>query len=320
MPENVVVPAPVAESTQPKQSAQSKQPPKTAETVPEPVDHKAKWKETLKDAPWKLKHKGQEKSLAELDPEELVSYAQRGFGASKLVEEANKTRAEADKVLAAKKALAEGDDDAALEALMELGGKRAVELLSKAQQRNTQREDALKDVPPEVRQLIEQNEAMSKQLAEAKRAQQAQEQERARQAEAEVLKRTRAEAEEIGGQVLKALNLPPEALGHMVPHVARAMREVLEVGQELGVDVGPEQIVERARELAHTSVFGVLDSIPQDKLFEALGMERVAKLARELTVRHRQARPSAAATTKPRAEEKQSASVFALGDPRYLRR
>ena len=317
MPENVTA-APAASAAQPANPAQPAAPKPEAT---EEVDHKAKWKESLKDSPWKIKHKGQEKALAELDPEELVSYAQRGYGASKLVEEANRSRAEADKVLAAKKALAEGDDEAALEALVELGGKRGLELLQRAQARNAQREDALKDVPPEVRQLLEQNEALSKQVAEARRAQERQEQERVRASEAEMLRRTRAEAEEIGGKVLKALNLPPEALGHMVPHVARAMREVLELGQELGVDVGPEQIVERARELAHASVFGVLDSVPPQRLYDALGQERVAMLAREFAQRHKQMRGNAPAASAPKKTESTSnASVFALGDPRYLRR
>lgn len=335
MPESVAVAAPAAPATpapaakeaptNPFEAPKGAKAPPKADAAPaqaeEPKpDPKAKWRDSLKDSPWKVKHKGEEKALADFDPEELTSLAQRGYGATKLAEEANKKAAEADKVLAVRRAIEEGDDEAALDAILSIGGKRGVALLQKLQAQQSERESALKDVPPEVRALVEQNEAMQRQLREFQQAQESAKRAEAEKAQQALVEKTRSEAQDVALSVVKALKLPEGMVPAMVPHVARAMREALEVGLELGQDVPPERIAARAQELAQASVFGVLDSLPEAQLYEALGPDRVAKLAREHLTRHRMAKqPQAAAAPAKRAPEP-TTNVFKLGDPRYILR
>lgn len=324
MPESVAAPAaapaPAAPANTTPAPLDAKGAPPAAPEEPKP-DPKAKWKDSLKDSPWKVKHKGEERALADFDPEELTSLAQRGYGATKLAEEANKKTAEAEKILAVRKAIEEGDDDAALDAILSIGGKRGVALLQKMQAQQAERESTLKDVPPEVRALIEQNESMQAQMRQwQQQQQQAQraEQEKAQQA---LVEKTRSEAQDVALGVVKALKLPEGMVPAMVPHVARAMREALEVGLELGQDVPPERIAARAQELAQASVFGVLDSLPEAQLYEALGAERVAKLAREHLTRHRMAKqPATPEAARPAPAKEKPLNVFNLGDPRYLMR
>lgn len=321
MPEAITAPvAPAASTTAP---AKGEAKPLTVvadppPSAPEAPDFKARWKDTLKDAPFKIKHKGVERSLSDFDPEEATSLIQRGYGATKQVEEANKVRGEAEKILALKKALDEGDDDSALEALTAFSGKRGIELLQKLQSQQQHREESLKDVPPEVRQLLEQNETLQRQLQEHTRAQAEQKKAEQKKAHEAEVSKARAEAVSLVGDVLKALHLPPETAPHMERFAVQAMREALEVGLELGVDVPPEKVAARAHELAQSSVFGVLDSIPAEKLYDSLGAKRVAKLAQEHLQRHRLAKQQPAA---PAAAPKRKPADGAprIGDPRYLR-
>jgi len=281
-------------------------------------DAKTHWKTALKDSPWKIRHKGVERSLSDFDPEEATSLIQRGYGATKQVEEANKVRGEAEKILALKKALDEGDDESALEALTAFSGKRGIELLQKLQSQQQHREESLKDVPPEVRQLLEQNETLQRQLQEHTRTQAEQKKAEQKKAHEAEVGKARAEAVNLVGDVLKALNLPPETAPYIERFAVQAMREALEVGLELGVDVPPAKVAARAHELAQSSVFGVLDSIPHGKLYDALGEKRVDQLSREFVRRHKQTKQQSA-TPAPAPEQKPANGVPRIGDPRYLR-
>jgi hypothetical protein len=325
MPEAVAAAPVAAPATQaPQQNNQAKPPPVVDEVkadAPKPVDPKVRWKETLKDTPFKVKHKGEERSLADFDPDEVTGLVQRGYGATKLVEEANKTKAEAEKVLAAKRAIEEGDDETALEAILSIGGKRGVALLQKLQAQEAKREDALKGVPPEVRQLLEHNEKLQAQLREVEVSKRQAEHQEAQRQHQTLMAKTQQEAIELTGNVLKALNLPPEATGAFERYTVQAMREAMEVGLELGVDVPPERIAQRAQQLAQQNVFATLDAIPSAHLYDSLGAERVAKLAQEHLSRHRLSKsPQQTQAQTQKQQPKQEANGYRLGDPKYLMR
>ncbi|MDP2271264.1 MAG: hypothetical protein Q8K32_11070 [Archangium sp.] len=307
-------PAPAAKA--PTEAADGKAP---AETEGDDVDPKDLWKKATKGRTFK--HKGAEKSLEELDPDEAAEYIRRGYGASEMVAEAKKTQSEASKILDLKKAIAEGDDDAALEAIMEIGGKRGLQLLDKLRQSMAAQEEEDAGLTDKERAAMQRAQAAEQKAAELERAEQkrAQEEEQKQYQREEV--QTKTEALGKVSELMKLIKgFPPEKKDLLGPYVARAWREAIETGAELGKDVSPEAIIKRAEKLFRGSTSDFYGKLSPTEQFEFLGEEAVAKLSAELVRRRRGG--ATAAKPVPPAPKKTDTGREApeLGDPRYLMR
>lgn len=195
--------------------------------------------ELLKKSPYKLRNKGQETAL---DSEEsfmsALMDAQRGRGASKLVEEAKREKAEAEKARTDAQRVAQ-----LLEAARS-GDMRALQQLGlEPPDVRAQREEAEKAIPPEVRAVIEENRRLAEELqrrdSEAQEAQQrAQQEAQSKQREA-----VRTEAMEATKSILEKLQVAPEHLEGVLPDVIQAMYDLTESGLELGQDYTEEHLL-----------------------------------------------------------------------------
>lgn len=296
-----------------------KEPPKTEQ--PTGDDPRELWKKAVKGKA--IKHKGVEKPLEEFDPDEAAEMIRRGYGASELVAEAKKRTEQAEKVLSLKKAIEEGDDDAALRAVYELGGERGLKLLDKLRAQVAQRQQETEQMTPREREMAERAARAEEQAAELAREKAAREEAEAKKADEQEMLRTRQEGLQKTQEVLKLVKgFPVEKAEMVLPYVARAWREVLETGAELGRDVPPEAIVKRAEQLFRQSTSGFYAALSPAEQFEFLGEEAVAKLSAELVRRRRGgvAKPAVAAQapkTKPTGDGRE---LVGLGDPRYLMR
>lgn len=282
------------------------------------ADPKAAWKEFGKSFGKTLKFKGEERSLADLDPESAYDLMLKGHGATKLVEESKAKSAEAEKVLAAKKAIESGNDEEALEAILAIGGKRGVALLQKLQAQQAERAELEANISPEVKALLEENERLSAEQKKWQAEQTKLKQAEQAKVEEQVMHETRTKVVEMAGGLLKALNLPAGKAEVMAPHVGRAMQEAMDVGVDPFDPQYTDRVIARANELAQESVFGVFDGLSPDETYDALGPERVAKLARvHLTRRNlKAAAPLGTPRQTPKAAPKDAPK---LGDPKYLR-
>ena len=293
-----------------------KAPPPAAEQSQE--DSRELWKRAVKGK--SIKHKGTERQLEELDPDEATEMIRRGFGASELVSEAKKTREQAEQVLSLKKAIAEGDDDAALQAIYELGGDRGIKLLDKLRTQMAQQQEEVEQMTPRERAAREEAERAKQELTKYQR-------EKAEREAAEAKKQDEIEAANTKrdgmakvSEVLKLTKGWPVEKGEMVlPFVARAWREAIVTGGELGRDVPPEAIIKRAEQLFRQHTSGFYSALSPVEQFEFLGEEAVEALSREL-VRRRRGAPAAASKPAGAAPKKSDGGreLILLGDPRYL--
>lgn len=290
---------------------------KPAEGTESKPDPKKAWQEFGKSYGKTIKFKGEERSLADLEPDAAWDLMQKGHGASKLVEEAKATRTEAEKVLAVKKAIESGNDDEALEAILAIGGKRGVELLKKFEAKQQQRAELDKNLPPEVKALLEENERLQ---GESKKWQA--EQAKLKQAEQAKLEEqemttTRVKVVEMAGGLLKALNLPAGKAEVMAPYVARALKEAADVGVDAFDPQYSGQVVARAQELAKAAVFDTFDGLTPDETYDAIGAERFRKLAKVHLAR--QGLKSQGAPVAPKQAKPEQSKAPKLGEPGYLR-
>lgn len=333
MPEAIAPPPPPAATTPPaktvtftKPVADAK-PPVATETTKAPeggaaddVDPKDLWRKAVKGKTFK--HKGADKNLEELDPDEATEMIRRGYGASELVAESKKTKAEADKILGLKKAIEEGDDNAALEAIMEIGGQRGLKLLDQLRKQMAERDEAESTLTPAEKAAHDRATAAEQKLAElerdAKKRAQDDEQKQYQREEAQ----TKTEAMGKVNELMKLLKgFPTEKRDLLQPFVARAWRECIEAGDELGKDVSPETLVKRAEKLFRGSTSDFYAKLSPTEQFEFLGEEAVIKLSNEL-VRRRKGGVTAAKPVPPPAQKRTDNARDApkLGDPGYLTR
>lgn len=268
-----------------------------------------------------FKHKGAEKKLEELDPDEAFEMIRRGYGASELVNEAKKTQTEAQKILAAKKAIAEGDDDAALEAILELGGKRGIQLLDRLRSEMAERAKEEETLTPKERELAARLQKTEEEAAQLKRDQQKrQKDEEERSFKAEEAK-TKTEALGKVNELFKLLKgFPAEKKDLLGPFVARAWREAIETGAELGRDIDAEAIIKRAEKLFRGSTSDFYGKLSTNEQFDFLGEEAVRKLSIELVRRTKGAPKPAAPAAVPAKKPDSTREAPQLGDPRYLNR
>lgn len=283
------------------------------------VDPKDLWRKAVKGKTFT--HKGAAKNLEELDPDEATEMIRRGYGASELVKEAKTKSEQAEQVLNLKKAIAEGDDEAALSAVWELAGERGLKLLDRLRGDMAKQQEQDATLTEKERAAIQRAAAAEQRAAELERA----EQKRAKDAEEQSFKqeetRTKTEGLAKVGELMKVVKgFPQEKADVLLPFVARAWREAIETGAELGRDVKPEAIITRAEKLFRASTSDFYGKLSPTEQFEFLGEEAVMKLSNEL-VRRRRGAPSAAKAA-PAAPKKTESTREApqLGDPAYLRR
>lgn len=324
--------APAAPQAPTQQQPAAPKPPTPAKAPPsEPKDVKAPestepqedpkdlWKKAMKGKVFK--HKGVEKHIEELDPDEATEMLRRGYGASELVSEAKKTREQAEQVLSLKKAIAEGDDDAALQAIYELGGERGIKLLDKLRVQMAQQQEEVEQMTPRERAAREEAQRAKEELTKYQREKAEREATEARKQEEVEAATTKRDGMAKVSEVLKLTKGWPAEKGEMVlPFVARAWREAIVTGGELGRDVPPEAIIKRAEQLFRQQTSGFYGALSPTEQFEFLGEEAVEALSREL-VRRRRGAPAAAA--KPASSPKKAEGgreLIPLGDPRYLMR
>lgn len=326
MPEAIApVVAPAAPVTAaPAKAAPAKQPldakePVAAEAKSDDVDPKDLWKKAVKGRTFK--HKGADKNLEDLDPDEAVEMLRRGYGASELVAESKKTKAEAEKILNYKKAIEEGDDNAALEAIMEIGGPRGLKLLDKLRQQMAEQQESEESLTETERAAMRRAQAAEQRAAELERA----EAKRAEETEQQQWKReeaqTKTEAMGKVNELMKLIkNFPPEKSDLLKPFVARAWRECIEAGDEIGRDVTPEALMKRAEKLFRGSTSDFYAKLSPSEQFEFLGEEAVRKLSSELVRRRNGVPAPARPVVAPSAKKDSPREAPQLGDPRYLMR
>jgi len=248
--------APAAPTTQaaPAQAADAKAPATDASKAAWDDAQESQFLDLLKRSPYgKVKANGKEEVIDSADKvKSLLLDASRGRGASKLAEEAKREKSEA--------AQAKQQADLAMRALKgDAEARRALGLVDPAEQQA--REQALAEVPPEVRAVIEQNEALQAQVAEFKA-----QQEQAQKAEEE--RRTTAQREQVRNEALGFAKTLVEQLGtgdeaeQVLPYILRAWHELTNEGLQAGVDITPEHVLTLSRQM-----------------FEQDGVQRVDKLA-----------------------------------------
>lgn len=319
MPEAVAAPAAPAAQTN-AVADQKNVATETTEQKPPAPDVKALWKQAVSGKT--IKHRGVEKKLEDFDPDEAADYIRRGFGATELAAESKKAMAEADKVRAYQKRIAEGDDDDALNALVEFGGERSIKLLEGFRQRLAKEQE-------EVGQMTERERAMHAELQrrdDELRQHQAKEKQRlAAEEEAEgkrVFAETRTAALKNIGELVKTLDgFPQTKSDALVPFMARAMREAMDLRQELGRDVKPEAIQARAAELFKASTSDFYAGLSTEEQFNFIGQANVAKLSALLVKKLRGAplqQPIIKAPAPGNGQAKPGAAPK-LGDPGYFK-
>lgn len=226
----------------------------------------------------RVRVRGEEKGLESLDDLfGVVTDAQRGRGASKVVEEAKKEAEEAKRI----KSLAERAKAGDVEAIAELAGPQSLEVLKARDAEAAEERKLLEQLNDVERALYEENRTLrsreaqrAKAEAEAKKAQEAQEN------EAKVAK-VRTEAQATASKVLQALNLPPEKLEVVGPYVVRAMRRAAELGLEVGTDVPAEQVLAEAQEEMQGVLNQTLEGLQPAQMYDFLGAKRTEALVRE---------------------------------------
>lgn len=245
----------------------------------------------------RVRVKGEEKGLESLDDLfGVVTDAQRGRGATKVVEEAKKEADEGRRI----KALAEKARAGDLDAIAELAGPQSLEALKARDAAASEEKRLLEQLSDVERMLYEENTTLrqresqrAKAEAEAKKAAEAQER------EASVAK-VRTEAQATASKVLEALKLPPEKLEVVGPYVVRAMRRAAELGLEVGADVPAEQVLAEAHEEMQGVLTHTLEGLQPAQLFDFLGHDRVNAIAREMIRRRNGGSAQAAAKPSPK--------------------
>lgn len=245
--------------------------PAKAET---PADAKPTWGDEdkkqlfdlLKKSPYKLRHKGEEQAL---DSEEAFTAAlmdaQRGRGASKMVEETKREKAEAEKARAEAQRMSQlleaarrGD----VNALAQLG-------LEPAEARQ-QREAEEAAIPPEVRAVIDENRRLAAELQRMEAAAQ----EAQRQQEQELVQKQAAELREVGmgyaKKLVEAIGADPKHAAEAFEDIRDAMMELNDLGAEIGVDFTEEQVIAMAKQRREARALKDLSQLRPEKLLSSL--------------------------------------------------
>lgn len=228
--------------------------------------------ERLKRSPYKAKIKGQERGLdSKQNLQEMLGHAQRGIGATKMVEETKLEREAATKEkseAAAERELVKRARAGDWQARKELG------LVDPAEVRA--RNDEWESIPPEVRELYDSEQSKTKRIAELEQQWKAKEQEETDRRDATAFSQAKRMAMTETHRVLNAIGMTEQNQEQLMPFVAGAISDLQKHGLELGVDMPPEMIVARFKELA-----GEFD----ERMFSGLQPERAAASLRQQTAK-----------------------------------
>jgi len=294
-----------------------------AETAAEMPDVDTIWKQVAKDKV--IKVHGKERKLTDFTIDELSGHVSRGLGATSMVEESKKARAEADKILAIQKKIAEGNDDEALEALFGISGERGIRLLESARQRFAKEAEEESQMTERERQMRAEIQRRDEELRQHKTAAQQRAQQEQEQEQKRVFAEVRTKAMGHVTELMKTMtDLSPSRAEALLPYVARATKESIELGQEIGRDISAAAITQRAQELFKASTHDFYDALSPEEQFKFIGLDRVKKLS-ALYVAHVRGGGKVAAVQKPiptQAEKKPTTTSTdpQLGSPQYLSR
>jgi hypothetical protein len=283
-------------------------------------DDKKQLFDLLKKSPYKLRHKGEEQAL---DSEESFTAAlmdaQRGRGASKMVEETKREKAEAEKARTEAQRMSQ---------LLEAARRGDVNALSQLGLEppdvRQQREADEAAIPPEVRAVIDENRRLAAELqrreAAAHEAQQRQEQ--------ELVQKQAAELREVGmgyaKKLVEAIGADPKHAAEAFEDIRDAMMELNDLGAEIGVDFTEDQVLAMARQRREARALKDLSQLRPERLFSSLkdnlmaakpadmraalgddGFTRFAtSVARELKAMRLGPAPTQPQQTQPAPEEK----------------
>jgi len=225
--------------------------------------------ERFKRSPYRLKSKGVEQAID--SPEALKAFindAQRGKGATKVVEEAKREAAEA------KKEREEAAKERELIKRARAGDWNARKELGLVDPREVrQREQEWEAVPPEVRELYEERNREAKRADELEakwKAKEAEELERREQAELSTARRL---ATDETHRVMQALGLTESNAERLMPFVAGAIRDLGNEGLELGVDMTQELIIERFKQLTGTFDEEMFAGLTPERAFSSIAKQ-----------------------------------------------
>jgi CRP-like cAMP-binding protein len=283
----------------------------------------AKFFELAKRSPYKAKIKGEDRAIDSKESlRELLNHAQRGIGATKLVEESKKEREAA----AAERAEAQKERDLIRRARAgDFAARRELGLVPAGAK--DEHEQALEQLPPEVRAVIEQNARLEAQLEEFKQQQSQTKAEQEKRAQAAKLEETRTRGLEgikaafdlAMREAVGKLGVTPETSAKWVESQGeawletgiKALADFEEQGLELGVDLTPEMLSDRISKmrdearldsfkklpprLALHAYAPALEALDDTALLEAVPPKLAARLARleALRIRARKAQEQA---------------------------
>lgn len=247
-------------------------------------------RKSKRDPAFRLRHKGEEKSIESLEDLKIaILDAQRGRGASKLVEEAKKEREavaqQKAQLDAIREAMASGNPDDVEAAMQALAGERAQDVARLISERAKQREEQLSELTPRERQLLERNQRLEQEMQRRMDEEAQFKQQQLERQQQQQLESIRSEAKAQTIDLLKSLNLPEEKLEVMGPHIVRAMREAAELGQQIGRDIPLEAIKAQANHYAVESTRGVFEGLTPAQQYGFLGEKAVTGLVREFLQR-----------------------------------
>lgn len=322
-------PAPGGESTTSGEGATSTSPKGTAlkgavGQVAEPKawgddDDKAFF-EMAKRSPYKAKIKGEERSLDSKESiRDMLNHAQRGIGATKVVEEKNRLEAE---LKAERQEKAQRKE---LEKRADAGDWQARKELGRVDQREIKaREQEWESVPPEVRELYEERNRFAKENADLAAKFAAKEAEETQKREEVEVQAARRVATNETHKVIESLGLTDANAERLLPFIAQAINDLhTNNGLELGVDMTQELIAERFQQLVgkfDEEMFGSMDTnkalgvvakkletMPDEQLLKALPIKLIQRIsktyARSITAGRSQTVNGSVVSTSTEAEK-----------------
>jgi hypothetical protein len=290
----------------------------------------AKFFEMAKRSPYRAKIKGEEKAIDSKESlRDLLNHAQRGIGASKVVEDAKREAAEA------KTAREEAAREKEILKRAQKGDRAALKELGLLDPREARREqEEWESVPEPVRELYEERNAQQKRADELQAKWDAKEQEEQRKREEVEIGAAKRTAMNETHKVAKMLGITDANAERYLPHVAGAIADLGELGLELGVDMTPELIAQRFKEivggldeqhfssLAPEKAFAVvskqLDGLDDAGLLKAVPQklaQRIARaVARSVTARRAAGNvPPVQAANDNREEREPAPKVLSFG-------
>lgn len=280
------------------------------------ADPKAGINEMLKKSGIKLKAKDREYVPRDID--DLTSKANRVFGLESEIEGFKKEKGEAAQVKAWRAAI-EADDENAAEQAFDSLSPRAQQNAARWLQKKYAAHEAEQKLPPEAVEARRMLEARERELREYKQRDEETRQQQQRQEDAKVLRETQEGVLKTVTTVMQALKADgtksPRAPAALLPFAARHMRVAMMAEAETGAPVDPAEIAANVQRDVVEAFGTVLEGMPDDALYEAIGEAHVKRLLKAHLARVKGIKPGA----KPAAKKVEPTKDPSFGTPAYLR-